>query len=246
MGRVRLGVPTQLASIDGDVLTVRASAPTRMCDNGGWTDTWFAEFGTVFSIAIEPRILGGRRSLTNPRASDRVTARYQYSRQRFDNEDIILGEATQQNNREGNVGVTWTHTFSNRTVGELRYGLGVRDTNVNIKAGNDTPIIRFAGSPVSGTIIGNAGNFPINRDQIDHQFVYNVSTLLGAGHNLKAGTDVRFSALDDVAQNFNRGFWSFTANCGGVVSGGRTSTAKVAWLYWQRDEYTRDAAGLRA
>ncbi len=153
----------------------------------------------------------------NLRPSDRVTARYQYSRQRFDNEDIILGEATQQNNREGNVGVTWTHTFSNRTVGELRYGLGVRDTNVNIKAGNDTPIIRFAGSPVSGTIIGNAGNFPINRDQIDHQFVYNVSTLLGAGHNLKAGTDVRLSALDDVAQNFNRGFWSFTANCGGVV-----------------------------
>jgi D-glycero-alpha-D-manno-heptose-7-phosphate kinase len=42
--------------MQGDVLTVRASAPTRMCDNGGWTDTWFAEFGTVFSIAIEPRV----------------------------------------------------------------------------------------------------------------------------------------------------------------------------------------------
>ena len=39
-----------------EVVTVRASAPTRMCDNGGWTDTWFAEFGTVFSIAIEPRV----------------------------------------------------------------------------------------------------------------------------------------------------------------------------------------------
>jgi D-glycero-alpha-D-manno-heptose-7-phosphate kinase len=35
---------------------VRASAPTRICDNGGWTDTWFAEFGQVFSIAIEPRV----------------------------------------------------------------------------------------------------------------------------------------------------------------------------------------------
>ena len=41
---------------DDEVVTVRASAPTRMCDNGGWTDTWFAEFGTVFSIAIEPRV----------------------------------------------------------------------------------------------------------------------------------------------------------------------------------------------
>jgi D-glycero-alpha-D-manno-heptose-7-phosphate kinase len=38
------------------MVTVQASAPTRMCDNGGWTDTWFAEFGTVFSIAIEPRV----------------------------------------------------------------------------------------------------------------------------------------------------------------------------------------------
>ena len=102
-------------------------------------------------------------------------------------------------------------------VGEFRYGLGVRDTNVNIKAGNDTPIIRFAGSPVSGTIIGNAGNFPIHRDQLDHQLVYNVSTLLGSSHNLKAGTDLRFSALDDLAQNFHRGFWSFTASCGGVT-----------------------------
>lgn len=36
--------------------TVRASAPTRICDNGGWTDTWFAEFGTVFNIAVEPRV----------------------------------------------------------------------------------------------------------------------------------------------------------------------------------------------
>ncbi len=39
-----------------DELTVRASAPTRMCDNGGWTDTWFAEHGAVFNIAIEPRV----------------------------------------------------------------------------------------------------------------------------------------------------------------------------------------------
>jgi D-glycero-alpha-D-manno-heptose-7-phosphate kinase len=39
-----------------EVLTIHASAPTRMCDNGGWTDTWFAGFGSVFSIAIEPRV----------------------------------------------------------------------------------------------------------------------------------------------------------------------------------------------
>ncbi|MEM8860468.1 MAG: GHMP kinase [Chloroflexota bacterium] len=33
-----------------------ASAPTRICDNGGWTDTWFAEYGKIFNIAVEPRV----------------------------------------------------------------------------------------------------------------------------------------------------------------------------------------------
>ncbi|PYQ19528.1 MAG: hypothetical protein DMF81_21560, partial [Acidobacteria bacterium] len=38
----------------------------------------------------------------------------------------------------------------------------------------------------------------------------------GGAHGLKAGTDVRFSSLDDLADNFSRGFWSFGATCGGV------------------------------
>jgi outer membrane receptor protein involved in Fe transport len=153
----------------------------------------------------------------NARPADRFTVRYQYSRQHLDNQDIIVGETTEQKNDQANVGLTWTHMLSNRTVGEFRFGLGLRDTNVNIKAGNDTPIIRFAGSPVSGSIIGNAGNFPISRHQKDYQFVYNLSSLLGGGHNVKAGTDIRLSALNDLAENFGRGFWSFSANCGGVT-----------------------------
>ena len=52
----RSDLVAQCERMEGEVVTVRASAPTRMCDNGGWTDTWFAEFGTVFSIAIEPRV----------------------------------------------------------------------------------------------------------------------------------------------------------------------------------------------
>jgi D-glycero-alpha-D-manno-heptose-7-phosphate kinase len=40
----------------GPLATIRSSAPTRICDMGGWTDTWFAEYGTVLSIAIEPRV----------------------------------------------------------------------------------------------------------------------------------------------------------------------------------------------
>jgi len=34
---------------------IRSSAPIRICDNGGWTDTWFAGSGRVFNIAVTPR-----------------------------------------------------------------------------------------------------------------------------------------------------------------------------------------------
>lgn len=34
--------------------TVRAAAPIRICDNGGWTDTWVAQHGKVFNIAVTP------------------------------------------------------------------------------------------------------------------------------------------------------------------------------------------------
>jgi len=33
---------------------INTAAPIRLCDNGGWTDTWFAERGAVFNIAAEP------------------------------------------------------------------------------------------------------------------------------------------------------------------------------------------------
>ncbi len=89
----------------------------------------------------------------------------------------------------------------------------MRTTLVGIKAGNDTPIIRFTASPVSGSIIGNAGNFPINRYQTDNQFVYNLSVLFGGSHFFKAGADIRRQQLDDLADNFSRGFYTFNATC---------------------------------
>jgi D-glycero-alpha-D-manno-heptose-7-phosphate kinase len=33
---------------------VNAAAPTRICDIGGWTDTWFAEHGNVLNIGVSP------------------------------------------------------------------------------------------------------------------------------------------------------------------------------------------------
>jgi D-glycero-alpha-D-manno-heptose-7-phosphate kinase len=35
---------------------VNAVAPIRICDNGGWTDTWFAGHGKVFNIAVHPGV----------------------------------------------------------------------------------------------------------------------------------------------------------------------------------------------
>lgn len=34
--------------------TINSVAPTRICDNGGWTDTWFAGQGRIFNIAVYP------------------------------------------------------------------------------------------------------------------------------------------------------------------------------------------------
>ena len=33
---------------------INAVAPIRICDNGGWTDTWFAEYGKIFNIGVYP------------------------------------------------------------------------------------------------------------------------------------------------------------------------------------------------
>ena len=34
--------------------TIHSVAPIRICDNGGWTDTWFAGHGRVFNVAVSP------------------------------------------------------------------------------------------------------------------------------------------------------------------------------------------------
>ena len=116
----------------------------------------------------------------NPREADTFSARWQYTRQRFEAEDVIPGERADQNHKQQNFGLTWTHIFSARTLGEFRYGLGLRTTLVNIAAGNDTPIIRFFNpTPITTqSSIGSAGNFPIQRYQTDNQFVYNFTSHL--------------------------------------------------------------------
>ncbi|MCA1608532.1 MAG: TonB-dependent receptor, partial [Acidobacteria bacterium] len=155
----------------------------------------------------------------NAGQSDTLFTRYQYTRQQRLSDDIIRGEAAFQNNKQQNIGFNWTHVFGPNLVGEFRYGLGLRTTLVNILAGNDTPIIRFTVTPVFGSsIIGNAGNFPIQRYQTDNQFVYNISAIFGGNHFFKAGTDVRMQRLDDLADSLSRGFYNFTLT-GGLCNG---------------------------
>ena len=36
--------------------SIVATAPIRICDNGGWTDTWVARRGKVFNIAVRPLV----------------------------------------------------------------------------------------------------------------------------------------------------------------------------------------------
>jgi len=43
-----------LSRTPSPVRIVNSVAPIRICDNGGWTDTWFARQGKVFSIAVYP------------------------------------------------------------------------------------------------------------------------------------------------------------------------------------------------
>ena len=52
MGRGATTQGSDRRCVPGDVVT--AVAPIRICDLGGWTDTWFARRGKVFNIAVAP------------------------------------------------------------------------------------------------------------------------------------------------------------------------------------------------
>ncbi len=38
------------------VRIINSVAPIRICDNGGWTDTWFAGHGRIFNIGVYPYV----------------------------------------------------------------------------------------------------------------------------------------------------------------------------------------------
>jgi D-glycero-alpha-D-manno-heptose-7-phosphate kinase len=40
--------------MEGRTRWIRSAAPIRICDIGGWTDTWFARHGAILNIAVQP------------------------------------------------------------------------------------------------------------------------------------------------------------------------------------------------
>jgi outer membrane receptor protein involved in Fe transport len=152
--------------------------------------------------------------------NDSLTLRYQRSHQEMHPGELIIGEEAGQKTYQSTFGLTWTNALSSDTVQEARIGVGLRHTDWTITDGADTPVVRMSGGTgITFTILGNAGAFPITRNQRDDQFVYNISTSRWAHHVLKLGTDIRRSDLADHAENFNRGFWSFSATCQGTNYG---------------------------
>jgi len=178
--------------------------------------------------------------------SDTMTLRYQYSRQIRKSGRIVFGDNFgTNNNRQYNIGFTETHIFSNRQVGEFRYGFGNRTTLQDVADDNAIPTIRFnntlCNSTNCGTIIGTSTNVPINRRQHDHQLVYN-HTISFSKHTLKAGIDQRFQLLDDVTGDRARGFWTF--NTLDTLAAIRAKTGFTGWENFLRGFATNYQKGF--
>lgn len=53
-GMSAMGKETGMKHDQGQRRVINATAPIRICDLGGWTDTWFAGYGAVFNIGVYP------------------------------------------------------------------------------------------------------------------------------------------------------------------------------------------------
>src|SRR5512142_833335 len=51
---------------------INSVAPIRICDNGGWTDTWFAGYGKIFNIGVYPYAEVQISVYGDPEQGDRV------------------------------------------------------------------------------------------------------------------------------------------------------------------------------
>ena len=70
------GIPTP-------VRTVNSVAPIRVCDNGGWSDTWFARHGKIFNIAVYPYVEVQMRVFQHDGGRARITIHAENYGQRY-------------------------------------------------------------------------------------------------------------------------------------------------------------------
>jgi len=247
----------------GDVLTTRGTFLASDLDpakrltlgndtpaNRAWQDSIIARFPSApnapsiaprayqgFQRSDLPKWDAGIRLDFNANNQNTLTARYQKSHQENHPGELIVGEEAGQDNHQSSFGMTWTNLLSSDTVHEARVGIGTREVAWTITDDPATPVVRMtAGSGVAVfTILGNAGAFPIIRNQRDNQLVYNITSSHWAKHTVKVGMDLRRSSLDDRAENFNRGFWNFAATCQGTNYG----TAIAAFWAGCVNSYTK-------
>lgn len=79
--------------------TINSVAPIRICDNGGWTDTWFAEHGCIFNIGVYPYAEVQIEVFQRDEAEDRIIIHAENYGERF---------AVEESDGPGSLG-TWTH-----------------------------------------------------------------------------------------------------------------------------------------
>lgn len=64
-------------------VTVNAVAPIRVCDIGGWTDTWYSVHGAVFHIAVYPYVEVQVHAVPRDGVSDRIVITAENYGERF-------------------------------------------------------------------------------------------------------------------------------------------------------------------
>ena len=70
-------------SISKPTRIVNSVAPIRVCDNGGWSDTWFARYGKIFNIAVYPYVEVQMRVFPRSDAPARITINAENYGQRY-------------------------------------------------------------------------------------------------------------------------------------------------------------------
>ncbi len=62
---------------------INSVAPIRICDNGGWTDTWFAQHGAIFNIGVYPYAEAQIKVYARDQVADRIVIHAENYGQRF-------------------------------------------------------------------------------------------------------------------------------------------------------------------